>query len=206
MASLEVDRQSGATGAETLPPPLALHDEENTGAEATPRKDLISAILTAAFAAAVMILSVRIESPERLFTAPALLPFTVALALLLMAGALGWRAVRAGAARGFFAASAAAVRDYRNAEEDKRAALLAGLVLAYVLLVAAVSFELRVPVGSFEFVLSSYELISILVVTTVLRLFWRAGLVRCLLVAMAGVELLAWSFRYGFNILMPEAF
>lgn len=202
---MEIDRHTGATGTE-FSEPLALHAEEDTSSESTPRKDLVSAIVIAVFAAAIMVLSVGLERPDRLYTAPGLLPFAVALALLIMAGALGWRAVRDGAARGFFAGVAASVRDRGVSEEDWRAALLAGLVLAYVLLVAVVSFELRFATQTFEFVFSGYELVSILVITTVLRAFWRAELLRCFLVAVINVELLAWSFRYGFNILMPETF
>jgi hypothetical protein len=186
--------------------PLGFRDEEDTSAETTPRKDLISAVVIAVLAVAVMFMSVRLDSPDRLFTAPGLLPFVIALALLVMAGALGWRAVSDGAARGFFAALAAGVRDRGFSGEDRRGALLAGLMLAYVLLVAALSFELRISTEFMDFVFSGYELISILITTTILRLFWRSSLLRCLLVAVISVEVLAFAFRYGFNMIMPEAF
>jgi len=199
------EQRPGIDDAATAAPPL-LPDEEQVGAESSPRKDLASAILIAGLACAVMLLSLDLDRPEGISTAPGLLPFVTAAALLAMALSLGWRAVRQGAARAPLEAFAAAARAAVASTEDRRAALLAMLVLAYVLLVASISFELRVSTTYFDFVLSGYELVSIAVVTTVLRIFWRASLLRCLLVSAACVEVLALIFRYGFNMIMPEVF
>lgn len=172
----------------------------------TPRKDLLSAGLLAASALAVMGLSTRLEVPDRWYTAPGLLPFVTGAALLAMALALGWQALAAGAARRPLGHLAASLRALTADGENRRAALLALLVLAYVLLVARIDFELRVQTAWLELVVSGYELVSIVMIATVLRLFWRARVLRCLIVAAVGVETLAWAFRYGFHMIMPEAF
>lgn len=163
---------------------------QDTSTGATPLKDLIGAAIVGALGVAAMSLSVVLENPERLLTAPGLLPFITGLALLLMAIALGSQAVRGGAARGFFAALGVAARDAWSSAEDRRAALLGGLVCVYVLLVAQLAFEL----------------VSIVVVAAILKLFWRASVLRCVVVAVLAVEALALSFRYGFNLIMPGAF
>lgn len=180
--------------------------EENTDAESTPRKDLVSAVAIGALAIVVMRLSIGFERPDRWATAPGLLPLITGLALLLMAGALGWRALRLGAARGALAAMAATARDAWRSNEERRAALLAALVIAYVVVVARQSFELRLATPTFELLLTGFELVSIVVVATILKVFWRATLLRCTIVAVASVEVLALSFRYGFNLIMPQAF
>ena len=59
------------------------------------------------------------------------------------------------------------------------------------------------PTKFFVFSISSYELISIITLTLVLRIFWRAALVRCLLVSAFWIIALASVFRYGFHILLP---
>lgn len=173
---------------------------------ASPRKDLASAVMIAAFAIAVMGLSVSLERPEGLLTAPGLLPFVTGLALLAMALALGIQALRAGAARGFVTALVAGLRALPASAEDRRAGLLGALVLGYVYVVGQISFELRLATERFEFLLSGFELVSIFVITSMLKLFWRASLLRCFAVALVTVESLALSFRYGFNLIMPEAF
>jgi hypothetical protein len=190
----------------TSPRRIPLHGEEDTTPAATPLKDLIGATIIGALAVAAMALSLGLENPERVLTAPGLLPFITGLALLLMAIALGLQAVRGGAARGFFAALGAAARSVWSSAEDRRAALLGGLVFAYVFVVAQLGFELRVSTPIFDFLVTGFELISIVVITAILKLFWRASVLRCVVVAVVAVETLALSFRYGFNLIMPEAF
>lgn len=183
-----------------------LRGEEDTGAEATPLNDLISATIISVLAMSVMVMSVNLENPERLLTAPGLLPFLTGLALLLMAITLGLQALRGGAAQGFFSALVTGLRSIGTSAEHRRAALLGLLVAAYVVVVAQLSFELRVSTRRFEFLFTSFELVSIVVVAVILKLFWRASVLRCVIVAVLAVETLALSFRYGFNLIMPEAF
>lgn len=90
--------------------------------------------------------------------------------------------------------------------EAHRTAQLMALVTAYVLLVGLVNFEFGVPLGFFTVRISSYELISVIMVAWILRLFWRAHPARCLVVALVSVEVLATIFRYGFGIPMPAGY
>lgn len=184
--------------------PVTLHAEEETAGEPTPRKDLASAILLAIISLTVMAASAQFEVPDTRFTAPGLLPFVTALALFGMSLALAFRAVRAGALRRIGTGLGEAIRAYFGSTEERRAWLLASLVLIYVVLVAQLPFELAVPVVGYA--LSAYEVISIFVITLVLKLFWRASVLRCFLVSLIGVELLALAFRFGFDMLMPEVF
>ena len=175
-------------------------------AAASRRKDLGSAAVMAAFAVATMLMSLDLESPEGLLTAPGLLPFITGLALLVMSLVLAGQALRAGAARGFSTAVTAALRAAVRSAEDRRAGLLGALVLAYVVIVGRISVELRLDTPRVELLLSGFELVSILAVTTILKIFWRASVIRCFVAALVTVEILALSFRYGFNLIMPEAF
>lgn len=84
--------------------------------------------------------------------------------------------------------------------------MLMALVTAYVLLVGLVNFEFALPLGFFTARISSYEVISVIMVAWILRLFWRAHPARCLIVALVSVEVLAAIFRYGFGIPMPAGY
>ena len=80
------------------------------------------------------------------------------------------------------------------------------MVTAYVLLIGWVNFEFDVPLGFFTARISSYEVISVITVAWLLRMFWRAHPARCLIVALGSVEILAAVFRYGFGIPMPAGY
>ena len=84
--------------------------------------------------------------------------------------------------------------------------MLAALIVTYVLLVAFVNFNWRIPGAPFGFEIGSYEVISVIMVTWILYLFWKAPIMRCFTITVAVVEFLAIIFRYGFGILMPETF
>ena len=184
--------------------PVRIPDEEDVAQASTPGKDLASAVAVAAFAALVMAGSTGLAVPDTRFTAPGLLPFVTGLALLGMSVALAVRALRAGALRGVGASFSSAATVYFSSTEERRAWLLGALVLAYVVLVAQLKFELPLPLV--DYALSTYEVVSILTVTVVLKLFWRASLLRCLFVSLLAVEVLALAFRFGFNMIMPEVF
>ncbi|MYF69144.1 MAG: hypothetical protein F4181_03810 [Proteobacteria bacterium] len=90
--------------------------------------------------------------------------------------------------------------------EARRTALLMALVTAYVLLVGLINFEFSLPLGFITARISSYEVISVVMVAWILRLFWQAHPARCLIVALVSVEILASIFRYGFGIPMPAGY
>jgi len=180
--------------------------EEETAAQTTPAKDFGSACVIAVLAIAVSILSVRLDVPGSVYTAPGVLPLIVSLSLLVMAIMLGARAVRAGGATDFMGGARRAVAAYLLDEQGRRSLLLISIVVAYVVLVGSISFDLRLPTPIFVFRLSSYEVISIGVITLIMRLFWKASLLRCFMVSLVTIGVLASIFRYGFAILMPESF
>jgi len=183
-----------------------LSGEENNGQRVTPRKDLGSSIVIGAVAVAAIIMSVQIDVPGSAYTAPGLLPFVIGFTLLFMAIGLGLSAVRAGGADDLLGGSLRAAQTYLSHEEGRRALTLIALVVLYVLLVALIDFELSFPTPVLLLEVSSFEVISILMVSGILRLFWRAPLLRCLGVALVTVLVLAAIFRYGFGIVMPEQF
>ena len=187
-------------------PEIEFSGEEDTAAQTTPTKDFGSACVIGALAIAVSIMSVRLDVPGSVYTAPGLLPLVTSVSLLLMAIFLGVRAARAGGARDFAGGARRAVASYLSDEEGRRSLLLMAIIVAYVVLVGQISFDLRLPTPIFVFRLSSYEVISIGVITLIMKLFWKVSLLRCFLVSLITIEVLAAIFRYGFAIIMPESF
>ncbi len=183
-----------------------LAGEEELSGRATSGKDLGSACVVGALAIAAMVMSLRLEVPGSVSTAPGLLPFVTSLTLLLMAIVLGVKAVRAGGAREFASASRRAAETYLSSEEGRRCLLLIAIIVVYVLLVGIINFDLRQQTPLFTFRLSSFEVISIAVITLIMKLFWKAPLTRCFSVSLVTIEILAAIFRYGFGIIMPESF
>ena len=190
---------------EKVPQPLG---EEELVERSTPNKDLASAVVVAVVAVLALVFSFRLDVPGSFYTAPGLLPFITGFTLLLMALTLGVRAIRAGAkmsVAGLLGIPLKMIRGFLSAKNWRRP-ILTALVVTYVLLVAFINFELRLPTPLFVLQISSYEVISVSMVTGVLRTCWGASLLRCFLTTLITVEALAFVFRYGFGILMPETF
>ena len=190
---------------EKVPQPLG---EEELVERSTPNKDLASAVVVAVVAVLTLVFSFRLDVPGSFYTAPGLLPSITGFTLLLMALTLGVRAIRAGAkmsVAGLLGIPSKMIRGFLSAKNWRRP-ILTALVVTYVLLVAFINFELRLPTPLFVLQISSYEVISVIMVTWVLRIFWGASLLRCFLTTLITVEALAFVFRYGFGILMPETF
>lgn len=177
--------------------------EENTEERSTPKKDLAAAIFIAVLSFVAMYYAWRLEVVDSIFTAPGLLPFLTGLSLLAMALGPGLKAVRHGAADGFFKGNAV-VSGFFGDEENLRTLLLIGIILAWVVIVDQITFDLRLrtPIHVFRF--SSYEAISIPMLILILRLFWRASMARCSAVSIVAIIALAAVFRDGFKILLPE--
>lgn len=180
--------------------------EESLDSQITPAQDLGSACVIGALAVFIMLLSVKLDSPGNVYTAPGLLPFIISFSLLCMAVLLGFRSLQAGGASSFNKAFKLTVKSYFNDDQERRSILLIVIVVAYVVLVDVISFDFRLPTPLFVFQLSGYEVISILVTTLVLKLFWKKSLIRCFIISLLTIEVLANIFRYGFGILMPESF
>jgi hypothetical protein len=178
-------------------------DKEDNDKRSTPGKDLAASAVIAVFAVLVMLLALRMPNPGTLFTAPGLLPFLTGLALLIMAAGLGISSIRADGVKALLQGPGKSVRDYFADIENWRTLLLIGIIILYVIVTQQIAFDLRFPTKFFAFSFSSYELISIITLTLILRIFWRATLVRCLLVSAFWIIALASVFRYAFHILLP---
>ena len=202
-------------------------DESGEGSDrAAAGRDLASALVIATFAALAVVFSIRLDVPGSIYTAPGLFPLITGATLFAMAVTLGWRAIRAGAKIRVPSGLSALrwvrtlgwlrtirwVRAFRRLRafggtgEARRTALLMAMVTTYVLLVGLINFEFGVPLGFFTARISSYEVISVIMVAWILRLFWQAHPARCLIVALVSVEVLATIFRYGFGIPMPAGY
>lgn len=175
------------------------HGEEEDAS--TPQRDLVAAIVVGVFAVAVMVLASQQPNPGRALTAPGLLPFITGLTLFAMAAGLAVAALRDGGSKNLRAAFFADAAQ-RDAHAGRAWALL-GLLVALVVLIDALPFEFAFRVGGVEIEFGSFECISIPVLAAILRIFWRASMLRC--VAAAGMTVLVFAsvFRYGFNIPLP---
>lgn len=177
--------------------------EEGDDNRSSPGKDLVAATTIAAFSLFIMFLAVRMPNPGSVYTHPGLLPFLIGLSLLFMAVGLGIRAIREGGAKDLLQAPGRGVRVFFGNKENHRTLLLIGIIIGYVVGVDLVAFDLRLPLGFFVFRFSSFELISIITLSVILRIFWRATPARCFLVSAFWAIALASVFRYGFHILLP---
>ena len=206
-AETEAELQQAQVGGES---PLAGAGCGEGPDRATAGKDLGAALVIALFAGLVVVFSIRLDVPGSITTAPGLFPVIIGSTLFAMAAVLGSRAIRAGATLSAFGGLPRgwtnAVREIGSTGESARTALLIAMVTAYVLLVGLINFEFSLPLGIFTARISSYEVISVIMVTWILRHFWQAHPARCLIVALVSVEVLASIFRYGFAIPMPSGY
>jgi len=178
-------------------------DKADKDKRSTPAKDLAASAVIAVFAVFVMLLALRMPNPGTVYTAPGLLPFLTGLALLMMAAGLCIRSIRAGGFKALSQGPGKSVRGYFADIENWRTLLLIGIIILYVIVTQQITFDLRIPTKVFVFNFSSYELISIITLTLILRIYWRATWVRCLLVSAVWIIALASVFRYAFHILLP---
>jgi hypothetical protein len=175
-----------------------LHGEEEDAS--TPQRDLAAAVAIAVFALVVMGLALGLPNPGSVLTAPGLLPFLTGLSLFAMAVGLGVAALRAGGGKGLGGIFAAAASSDAH---PGRAWALVGLLAAMIVVIDAVPFELRFRAAGRTLEIGTFECVSIPFLAFVLRIFWRASVLRCLLVAGVTVVGFAAAFRYGFNIPLP---
>jgi hypothetical protein len=176
---------------------------EEGGTTVSPGKDLAAAFVVSLIGIAAMALSLDLDAPASLYTAPGLLPFLTGLCLVIMAAGLARKSLKRAPLREILSTAGNPIGPFLADVEGRRTLLLMGLVLAYVVLTDLISFELRMPAGFYTFRFSSYETISIPVIALILKMFWRARWLACIGVAAGMVIALAWIFRDGFEILLP---
>jgi hypothetical protein len=174
------------------------HGEEEDAS--TPQKDLVAAVVVGVFAVAVMVLAAQMPNPGRPLTAPGLLPFITGLSLFAMAIGLAVAALREGGRTNLL--NVFSVPSDSDAHAGRWWALL-GLLVGLVVLIDALPLQVEFTVNGTELEIGTFECVSTPVLAAILRIFWRASVLRCVLVAGVTVLVFAATFRYGFKIPLP---
>jgi hypothetical protein len=164
---------------------------------ANPVMDLIAAGVIAVIANFVMIASLQLPVPGSVFTAPGLLPFLTAASLLVMALLLGYSAIQR-------RRTMPRVLDRFEIPDDfKRTLVLGGIVILYVLGLQVVPVDVSFNIGGLHFVIGAFETISLIAITGLLKLYWRAPLWACLAVTAGWIAFLSIVFRMLFQTPLP---
>lgn len=195
-ASRETDARAPNAGEPAESDAIVLSEDVNAGL-ATPVMDLIAAGAIAAIALWFLVGSLLLPVPGPLITAPGLLPFLTAGSLLVMAGLLAAGALRR---RRMLPAQA----DRLELPPDFRRSMLLGAIL--VVYVAALQFlpvAAAFRVGSMRIAIGNFEVASLIVLTAILRIYWRAALWRCLAVTFCWIAFLSLVFRLVFEVKLP---
>jgi len=175
--------------------------EEAGAGYASPTLDLIAAAFLVALAVAVMIGSARLAMPGDILTAPGLLPFVVAAALLVMALGLGATALarrRAGIR--------IPVLEGRDIATDLKSIGLALTVAAYIAALQFLAFRHDIVVGGVRHTLTAFEPVTIIALTVIIKASWRGPLWIALVIAVGWTLTLALVFAHVFNIPLPGSF
>jgi hypothetical protein len=175
---------------------FVLSEDANAGL-ATPIMDLIAAGIVAAIAIFMAVASLRLPMPGGIFTAPGLLPFLTSASLLIMALILGYGAVsrRRTIPR--------ALDRFEVPADFMRSLTLGGIVVLYVLALQFVPFKTSFNIGSLHFVIGAFETVSVVAITCLLRIYWRAALWACLTVTVFWIAFLSVVFRMLFITPLP---
>jgi len=179
--------------------PARFVGEEGEDTRSSPRKDLMASAVIGLVSIVAMLLALGMPTQGSLQSAPGLLPFLVGASLLAMSIGLGIKALRRGALRNANARPALGL----SSNEVIAVPFLIGVIAVYIVALDLFTFDIDLPTPIFIFQFSSYELISIMTLLVLLKVFWRAALWRCLLVSVFWVAALASVFRYAFQILLP---
>ena len=159
--------------------------------------DLVAAGIIAAISIWIAIESLRLPSPGGVFTAPGLLPFLTATSLLIMALILGYGAI---ARR---RATPRALDRFEIPDDAMRSLALGGIVLLYVAALQFVPFEASFRIGGVHIYIGAFEPVSVVFITGLLRIYWRAPLWACLAVTVAWIAFLSLVFRMLFQTPLP---
>ncbi len=170
--------------------------EEESAGYATPMMDLIAAAALILLSVWIMAMSVGMPVPSDISTAPGLLPFLTAASVCVMAVVLGVLAWKRRAI------------DARSISEDlppaiPQTVLLMVLLLIYVAAIEILSFEIGYKIAGIHYVFGSFELISIIFLTAIFRIFWTTALWACFSVSFVWILILSLIFRQIFKIPLP---
>lgn len=176
--------------------PHVISEDPNAGM-ANPIMDLAAAGAIGAVALFMAIESLRLPVSGGVFTAPGLLPFLTAASLLVMSLLLGYSAMvrRRTTPR--------ALDRFEIPEDFQRALVLGGIVILYVLGLEVVPVHVGFNVGPLRFIIGAFETVSLVVLTGLLKLYWRAPLWACFAVTVAWTAFLSIVFRMLFVTPLP---
>lgn len=179
--------------------PVRFVGEEGEDTRSSPRKDLMASAVIGVISIIAMLLALAMPTQGSFYSAPGLLPFLVGASLLAMSVGLAIKALRRGAFRNVDARPAIGL----SSSEVIAVPFLIGAIAIYIVALDVFTFDIDLPTSVFRFQFSSYELISVITLLILLKVFWRAALWRCFLVSAVWVAALASVFRYAFHILLP---
>lgn len=192
-----------ATESRVAPKAEDIHfeGEEANAGYAAPMLDLIAAAALVALSLAVMVGAAGLPVPGDLLTAPGLLPFAVAAALLLMSLGLGASALgrrRAGVR--------IPLLDGRDLATDGKSLLLAAAVAVYIAALQFLAFRHDIVIGGFRHTLSAFEPVSVIAIAAIIKASWRGPLWAAVLIAAGWTLTLALVFAHVFKIPLPGSF
>jgi hypothetical protein len=175
-----------------------IYSEDANAGLAAPVMDLTAAAVIALIAIFIAVESLRLPEPGGvIFTAPGLLPFVTAASLLVMALLLGYSAV---ARR---RVTPRALDRFEIPPDAMRSLTLGGMVALYVLALQFVPIKTSFNIGSLHFVIGAFEPVSVIFLTGLLRVYWRAPLWTCLAVIVVWIAFLSIVFRMLFQTPLP---
>jgi len=189
--------QSHSTSEEASDSDRSVLSEDVNAGQATPVMDLIAAAVIAAVALWFTIASLMLPVPGGIVTAPGLLPFLTASSLLVMAGML----------------AAGALRRWRQSPVEggrldlpadfRRSMLLGGILVVYIAALQFLPVHMAFRLGAMRVVIGNFEVASVIVLTAMLSIFWKAPLWKCLTIVVCWTAFLSVTFRMIFEVQLP---
>jgi hypothetical protein len=175
---------------------IVLSEDPNAGF-ATPVMDLFAAGVLAIIAIWMMVEALRLPVPGGIVTAPGLLPFLTAASLLVMAIVLGAMAI---SRRSLFPD---AEDRFQLPPDFLRSMSLGTILFVYVAALDFTTIDAAFTIGALRFVLGAFELVSVIVLTAILWIYWRKPLWVCLAVSLGWIAFLSIIFRMVFHTQLP---
>jgi len=175
--------------------------EEAGSGYASPMLDLIASCFIIGLTVIVMIASWNLKIPGGLATAPGLLPFLTAASLCIMSLVLAATALQR-----HKAGVVAGADEIRDTREDMRALALAVTVAIYIACLQFLAFQQGFLIGGAHFILSAFEPVTIIALTTIIHMSWRGPIWITVSISTAWTLILSGVFQKVFNIPLPGGF
>lgn len=172
--------------------------EDESAGVAHPALDLAAGLFLLVLGVWFAVEALRLPVPGGVMTAPGLLPFLTGASLAVMALILGLSGFRRFGTEPAFRFAVL----LGDLESQRRTVLIVTVVL-YVAALDFFSFETYLAFAGVQIPIGSFEPITIVSLTTMLRTFWTPRLMNCVAVAVIWTACLSLAFRWLFNIPMP---